>query len=97
MEKRILIDYLGYFLNNTTITEEEPMLSLLNRIKFDLGSVTVEVLKKNTFEKMEEKLQKTSLSKNDGTHPVLNFNVTRLRNDAKRNDLLLKFISRNDP
>lgn len=97
MEKRILIDYLGYFLNNTTITEEEPMLSLLNRIKFDLGSVTVEVLKKNTFEKMEEKLQKTSLAKNDGTHPVLNFNVTRLRNDAKRNDLLLKFISRNDP
>lgn len=97
MKKRELSDYLGYFLNNTTITEEEPILSLLNRIEFDLGSVTVEVLKENTFVKMEEKIQKTSLVENDGTNPVLNFNVNRLRNDAKRNDLLLKFVSKNDP
>lgn len=97
MKKRILVDYLGYFLNGTTITEEEPILSLLNRIEFDLGYITVEVLKKNTFEKMEEKIQKTSLVENDGTNPILNFNVNRLRNDAKRNDLLLKFISKNDP
>ena len=63
MKKRELVDYLGYFLNGTTITEEEPILSLLNRIDFDLGSVTVEVLKEAFASSIKPCVKKTLLKK----------------------------------
>ena len=102
MEKRLLEDFLGRILRGKESAEETEenkyVRDLLKSIANDIGNSTSEYIKKENVKEVTERVGKSKFSDTEKIEDsVIKYNLERIINDAKRNELLSKYISKDDP
>lgn len=98
MEKRILDDFLGKILRGEIRTEEnEYVREFLKSLANDIGNSTSEYIKKENPKLVMERISKSNMDITEADDSIKVFNIERIINDSKRNELLAKYISKDDP
>lgn len=98
MEERKLDDFLGKILKGEEHTEEnEHVREYLKSLSNDLGNSTSEYIEKENPKVVMERISKSNLDITEQDDSIKVFNVERIINDSKRNELLAKYITKDDP
>lgn len=98
MEERKLDDFLGKILRVEEHTEEnEYVREFLKSLANDLGNSTSEYIEKENPKLVMERISKSNLDITEQDDSIKVFNVERIINDSKRNELLAKYITKDDP
>lgn len=98
MEERKLDDFLGKILRGEEHTEEnEHVRDFLKSLSNDIGNSTSEYIEKENPKVVMERISKSNLDITEVDDSIKVFNVERIINDSKRNELLAKYITKDDP
>lgn len=98
MEERKLDDFLGKILRGEEHTEEnEHVREFLKSLANYLGNSTSEYIEKENPKVVTERISKANLDITEADDSIKVFNVERIINDSKRNELLAKYITKDDP
>lgn len=98
MEERKLDDFLGKILRGEEHTEEnECVREFLKSLSNDIGDSTSEYIEKENPRTVMERISKSNLDITETDDSIKVFNVERIINDSKRNELLAKYITKDDP
>lgn len=98
MEERKLDDFLGKILRGEEHTEENGLVrEFLKSLSNDLGNSTSEYIEKENPKVVMERISKSNLDITEADDSIKVFNIERVINDSKRNELLAKYITKDDP
>lgn len=98
MEERKLDDFLGKILRGEEHTEENDCVrEFLKSLSNDLGNSTSEYIEKENPKVVMERISKSNLDITEADDSIKVFNIERVINDSKRNELLAKYITKDDP
>lgn len=96
MEERKLDDFLGKILRGEDTEENEHVREFLKSLANDLGNSTSEYIEKENPKVVMERISKSNLDITEQDDSIKVFNVERIINDSKRNELLAKYIMKDD-
>ena len=98
MEERKLDDFLGKILRGEEHTEEnEHVREYLKSLSNDIGNSNSEYIEKENPKVVMKRINKSNLDITEQDDSIKVFNIERIINDSKRNELLAKYITKDDP